>query len=727
MALDLYTDTARWGRPPRSPRLLGEPSTAIAFSNEDALAWVKTFREETLNFATDKYYENHAVGVDPFTKAEDGKYLLYLADDGTLKEMIPAERRRESLNDPEFCRRMATLSQEGRLFMRHPGQAYCRQVLTGFEKDKKDKEKESCYIGFSSKFDKLNLQPREIPAPVAPKAPSRWKYLLYFLKSVRDEFKKYNEEKKQFDNNYNQMLVDRANYAENLEKSLRQLDNNELDEETLKKELDQQNIAKENWEYDKQMEANHDKLRANKFSEEQIQKYDAEIRRLNDERKHFEKIRPLKFESEDKMIEVACYAQPDADFEYSYMEVLKDRGKDELDVSRITPHRRSEIVKNCIIKNLKEINRYSTKDPEYRMLLEMNEALFAYDAKHPSGSFSQTDREALEQEHKRHKGIFTTHKETAEYKIRALEKMLDPRPSFAGNGQFELAYGLLSEIFKLTDAVQKISGDTEINPLVQEIGDNEGALRALADAMKTTSVIQSLRRLPVTQILDVLTDREKMFELAEKMVNESDFRMMQKDLRLDEQLEEAKAYGLYGDKSTLNTPRVKAFQEHLENTAKIQTAVHTTNELKNKYVTFESYCEAMALSLEKQMAQSMLKKLETVPEQNRNVFLVQHRRTYQRMAKELREYVSNNVDKDRIKAVIREGYERGYKNNPERKTAIQQERLRLMNNGWQEFCQSKPELAAKLNQMQVAQQSQQQVKQPEMQPKAAVPGMGGKG
>ena len=223
----------------------------------------------------------------------------------------------------------------------------------------------------------------------------------------------------------------------------------------------------------------------------------------------------------------------------------------------------------------------------------------------------------------------------------------------------------------------------------------------------------------------VLTDREKMFEVAEKIINEPFFKMIMKDLRLDEQFEESKAFGLYGDKSTLNIPKVEEFKAHLEDTAEIETAVHVKNALKAESVTVESYCEAIAQSMEKQMAQSLLKGSENVPEQDRNVFIVQHRRFYQKMAKELREYVSNNVDKDRIKAVIKEGYEEGYKNNAERKNAIKQERLHLVNNGLKEFCQSKPELAAMLNQQQVA---QQKMENPELNaPKIEAPVMGGGG
>ena len=112
------------------------------------------------------------------------------------------------------------------------------------------------------------------------------------------------------------------------------------------------------------------------------------------------------------------------------------------------------------------------------------------------------------------------------------------------------------------------------------------------------------------------------------------------------------------------------------------------------YVSFCFWTDGILL----QFHYALLKALDKVLEEDKNVYLVRLRRPFQLIAEDLRKYVQDYIDVERIQAVIKEGYEKGYANNPKRKKEIQQERLNLAKNGLKEFCESKPELAAKLNQ-----------------------------
>ena len=106
------------------------------------------------------------------------------------------------------------------------------------------------------------------------------------------------------------------------------------------------------------------------------------------------------------------------------------------------------------------------------------------------------------------------------------------------------------------------------------------------------------------------------------------------------------------------------------------------------------------------------------------------------IADDLREFVSDNIDQERIEAVIEEGYKEGYQDNPERKEEIDEEIRDFVKNGLKDFCEYNPDLANLLHLQKVIQQPQlkqaapqvqvqqsaPEMKQPEA-PKAAAPGI----
>ena len=734
------TDLSLAKQAPRYPRLLGESSTAVSFTADDALAWAKEIRDCTLNFTEDKRYEDYVAGVDPFTRAEDGKYLVYLADDGTLKEMIPAERRGECLNNPEFCRQMATLSQEGRLFMRKPGQGFYRQIDSRYVKAQDDRGEGIDIYQVGGMEEPLNLQPREIPAPVAPKAPSRWKYLLYiFSKSIRDEFKQYNEDKQFFEENYDRLLEENRRYAENLAKSLRQLDDCGLDADALKKEAEQQRIVKEQWKDKIKLEATRNTMRERGLSDEQIRKYETAMQRHTKEKTLFQEVKPLQFESEEQMLLIAYHAYTDQKLDQSYMDALNNMNGGDL-VLKADSDLRAHIVLRCLHTNITELKKCTADDPKHMKLLQMNEALLEYAKtkatysplfKH--GDDDVRNLEFYEERHKSYKNIFSHRGALLDQKESALSETLTHKPNEKRNLDEvdNIAAAILTEALKVIDANQMATGSLVPNPIIVHLGSIERGLDGILDGMKETPAFQELLKLSGPDILDFLTDRKQVLGVAEKIFNDSKFQRLHSDIQLVEQMEEAKANEIYGDKSTLNGPKIDEFKERLQDASEIETTI--TIDIG---ISVDSYCKSIAQTLEKQLAGMLLKAVDKVPEAEKNVYLVRFRKPFELITSELKEFVENSIDEDRINAVIEEGHEEGYEKNPERKAEIDQEIRDMVQNGLMKYCEYSPDFANALHLQKVIrqpqvkqsapqlQQVQQQMQQPEPQPKpAAAPGL----
>lgn len=736
------TETDLVREAPRYPRLLGESSTAISFTNEDALAWAKEIRDYTLNFTEHMTYRNHVAGVDPFTRAEDGKYLVYLADDGTLKEMVPADQRKESLNDPEFCRRMATLSQEGRLFMRKPGDQNYRQLESIYEKEQGDRKERIVIRQAGATHDPLNLQPREIPAPVTPKAPFFLKYLLYpFSKSIRDEFKTYNEQKRFFDENLGKMIADRAAYTENLTNSLRQLDDCGLDADALEKEVEQRNIAKERWAEDIRREKGRSMMRDKGITDEQILKCENQMRKLSVEREQYQPIRPLQFKSNIDMLKVAYYGYTDQKMKKTYLEVLESMEPDDIGLDNFDASDRAHIVADCFATNILELKKRSVDDPMYRKLLEMNEALLGYVAKNVSKfsgmKVNDIDFEFFKGRHDTYKTMYEHREYLLGHKMKALDEAWTTQPAkWTNTIKDHVASSILLEVLKVTDLTHKITGAVAPNPITMQLGAGDDPLIALINTIPSTDTFKDLQKLSSQEVVDILLDQRRMLELAEKITREPYFNKYQAELQLDEHLEEAKSYDVYGDKSTLNSDKITEFEENLRNDAALDTKDIITDELKSEVMTPESYAETIERTLKQQLADILVQAVDKVPEKDKNVYLVHFRRPYKMILDRLNDFVSNTIDEDRIQAICDEGYKEGYENNPDRKAAIENEIRDMVKNGLQKYCEYDPEYANTLHLQKVIQQPQvkqsapqlqqvqQQMQQPEAQSKpASVPGL----
>ena len=69
----------------------------------------------------------------------------------------------------------------------------------------------------------------------------------------------------------------------------------------------------------------------------------------------------------------------------------------------------------------------------------------------------------------------------------------------------------------------------------------------------------------------------------------------------------------------------------------------------------------------------LLKAVDKVPEAEKNAYLVRFRKPFELIAGDLKEFVADTIDQDRINEVIEEGHVEGYEKNPERKAAIDEE------------------------------------------------------
>lgn len=191
---------------PITPRLYSEESSALRLSDADALNWAQSLREQVLTF--DKEQSNYTL-ADPFERQEDRKYLLMLTEEGKLEPAIPLDRTDDPSLDAELCRRLATLSQEGRLFLREPAARKSQQLVSTFEGG-------TCSLTLSSRHKDFPVpEEREALPPVRPPF---WKYLLYPF--FAQDIQSYHQKKDFFENNRADIAKQNKAFYENLKDSV---------------------------------------------------------------------------------------------------------------------------------------------------------------------------------------------------------------------------------------------------------------------------------------------------------------------------------------------------------------------------------------------------------------------------------------------------------------------------------------------------------------------------